>query len=817
MTLARVLSNARSVRQNIFSFLTSRNSIKYVPETKDFLEESTRLQIDGLNVLNLRDIVEILEKESRYRSLRGAKKKWSAIQNELSYLTSGSIMSGDMTWVIGPSDETMARMMRKLYCTIVGDKPWDDIYISPSDLRWMGVRPLQVYSKQDVPIIHSSSEAKFANSIRTAVLVAGSDELKEKVSVIGASYEDIFLQERLKFRAENFGVTESAFSLDRVFEASDVKEFKSMGQVKLRAVDRPMFCFSDVVIAIGGSPGEHFGSLLREKPVKQELIIIDDRRPEVKCRWIDKRVSADWSYDGDEPYSLIVDIRSDREVKYESGHVYRRRVRPIILSEIDIEINDFDIVKNCKFTIPDAIYNPEGVTWLHELATSLHVIELSSLEGMEYVRVIDDDWNRRINTDNFIMDRILLTCANDDLCQAISLKIHPGGSDLLVRGDISNVYYQPWASTYTHETRFIAVLTEQVRYSLLKMRTRMPLSEYVKRVRAWNSNFSLMQEQERRLASLGVRRKKITEFKGNVVSTFAISNVINDRELVFKALKVNGRSFHLVPRESEFSIDDRIVNSLLIETKKKKRRYFQLRQNKYIDHMYHPDERDGFFSYSSVDMILYARASGVKLPGCEPRGRSQYLWFVMGNMRLFSRYQDWLNSQTHLVRLSSAEYRRVLSVDRVQMHSMRIYVSRLLYDGYERGSKRYDGKIQFQKRQLSVAGHMTNMLLASEVATVCFKRYLDTIEMNVLGARGGRAQRTAYSTGLKSFLKRGMLAEQNLINPNKLWHTYDEWRIAVGTYIYMRSADSFRTNFRACAYVLRRLNEILERVPDFRG
>jgi hypothetical protein len=203
-------------------------------------------------------------------------------------------------------------------------------------------------------------------------------------------------------------------------------------------------------------------------------------------------------------------------------------------------------------------------------------------------------------------------------------------------------------------------------------------------------------------------------------------------------------------------------------------------------------------------------------------------WFIVlsENLFLFIRYQTWWNSQTQIAKLISVPIRRIFAADTDSLHKMRRLALVSLYTDFSIiVDERVNGVRYLNKKKgcflqkissgdylVAVSGHLVNLLLYSGVNLICFKRYLDTIEENVRLF----SEQSKIPSGLKILLGKEILAEDNeLGNIRRLWHSYIEFRSAVGCYILLCGALRLKVNIRAVHYCLKRLNMILKRYPRF--
>lgn len=194
-----------------------------------------------------------------------------------------------------------------------------------------------------------------------------------------------------------------------------------------------------------------------------------------------------------------------------------------------------------------------------------------------------------------------------------------------------------------------------------------------------------------------------------------------------------------------------------------------------------------------------------------------YLWFfVIGKDLLSVQVQTWFNSQTNYARYVSIPLRNMLRLEENTLHIVRARVFGMLFEDKDPiliDSLKINGSylLNGERKYVAVSGHLVNLLLYSTCGLVDFKRYLDTVESNV-----------KFSSGIKPsalesyYLRNDLLAEDNGdTKSTDLWHTYDDYFCAIGTYIYMCSHLKHKLNLRAIVYSLRRLKLIRSKYVMF--
>jgi hypothetical protein len=911
-------------RRACVHWLVDGASLKCIIDRGEVKTQSHYVQFDGLAVVYASPMISTLSEHHRFKNLRKGIKR-DAVIDEFLYLVNG-VLVNNVTWMVVPDEPRLLRGLRKLGGTVIDTKVNEnaDAMVSADDLRWFGVRPLYKFCAT-IPSLHINPNPNglFGKAVRSCGYRAVTQR-GDPITVVGATYEDIYTQRDLGKYHKNVGMPGLLpYSLSDDFKTMGlcskecVKEFQSMGQLKLSAVDHPIIALGHPVLAIGGSPGSHF---LKLKMKNQPIIVVDPREPARGLEWM--KVEVDASFDPSEimkgEYSVIMDIRRDRDavgrrnaiqleradiVEFcgeddpdektymplsrnqiyrecgddDFGVTYTNRQRPLIeviygggsisfvdanptLAISDVHIlgcsNDLSSKDNqvsskqmhsainkaltmpglpilCTSTslIPDSIVlidedlhklnlsgaDEEKSDWQDILRKRKELFEKSAKYKIPVFSNIsdavfrtkhhNDDWNRSIFYDNYVMESIFLKCARHINCKAVSLKFHPAGDDIRARGDASWYYYQPYSSSWTHETRMIVIFDKENKRAAVDDFWELSFDKYVYMVQNYNHDFD--DEQKHRLAELAIERKRFKgDEKTNVFSAFAVSNYSNDRNLVFESLKSPFRVMHIIPREMIVKLKDANVILNRLKGPKRNRTYYNLVQNDFRDHLYHPQEFGEFYVYKLSDLLMFGWHHSIPMAGTEARGVNQYLWFAVSNFNLFTDYQDYLNSQTMFARQSSAFYRILGGFDRLQMHEVRRFAVQMV--GGDISDSSIDGKIDGIK--VDVAGHIVNILLWSEIDTVCIHRYLITIESNVAVSNPRSNARKAF----KKIIKTIQMAEMNLAKPYKLWHTYDEYVLGIMSYLILQSPNKKGMNYRAVSQLLKGLKRISFMYPYFK-
>lgn len=311
------------------------------------------------------------------------------------------------------------------------------------------------------------------------------------------------------------------------------------------------------------------------------------------------------------------------------------------------------------------------------------------------------------------------------------------------------------------------------------------------------------------------------------IGMFSVSSAINGRRAFYKLLKYYKSGIATFPigniSHSLFHTKNDILyyrqytdliydGNDLVEMCRKRRdhvRWYTLRD--YITYCYYTE--DGI-RYNSNDESWPVNLNSKEF----------YLWGVLvwGDIPFIPvvTVQSWLNSQTHLVKLVSTRLRMEFSLDDHSLHYARqialeaFFMSpsgqrdpnlKLLDD--TRVSGIYSSKHRVQV--FAVAGHMVNMLMAASLGLVDMHRYMDTIEDNV------RRYAENDFEKINIMARKGLLAEDNNVTYNHLWHSFTDFYCAVFAYLILCKKFNIRVAAFAVLIALRRLKLIRMKYRQF--
>ena len=114
---------------------------------------------------------------------------------------------------------------------------------------------------------------------------------------------------------------------------------------------------------------------------------------------------------------------------------------------------------------------------------------------------------------------------------------------------------------------------------------------------------------------------------------------------------------------------------------------------------------------------------------------------------------------------------------------------------------------------IAISGHLINIFLSSHFIPFDFKRYMNVVHSNLQRVAGVRKINRDYDALRKS----GLIGDIDLRPAeNILWHTYEEYTLALKVYEVLAENVLRVQPSRAVAYVRSKLDGFASRYPQFR-
>jgi hypothetical protein len=184
--------------------------------------------------------------------------------------------------------------------------------------------------------------------------------------------------------------------------------------------------------------------------------------------------------------------------------------------------------------------------------------------------------------------------------------------------------------------------------------------------------------------------------------------------------------------------------------------------------------------YGDIDQVWRAASSW------DHSNPLSWLWYIETNLLPRSDSESMIQNQTWNVKYWTGILREVLHHTKSSLHSIRAEaVSRqggvALYD-----AKRVNGV--YKGLPVTVAGHLVNLLLSSHYIVIDFGRWLDSIRGNV-----------AKLPSVTLFEDADRL---------ELWHSMDEWLLAIDAYRIMAREMGLNVNEQKLSYIAREIKGI---------
>jgi hypothetical protein len=188
------------------------------------------------------------------------------------------------------------------------------------------------------------------------------------------------------------------------------------------------------------------------------------------------------------------------------------------------------------------------------------------------------------------------------------------------------------------------------------------------------------------------------------------------------------------------------------------------------------------------------------------------LWAYYTTDKL-TTFPDQLNTQTWVVKVPTVTIRRVLQQSSIDQHLLR----RRAIEGLSAGARalystsgHWVGYLPEYDIEVDISGHAISMLLAATYGFADIHRYWNTV-----GAMVGEAFNSKKSPEYKALLAAGNVTEDATRAPFTLWHTYWDYRGAVGAYVIYCQAHGLKLNVMVMRSSLKKLNALRRQYPKF--
>jgi len=219
------------------------------------------------------------------------------------------------------------------------------------------------------------------------------------------------------------------------------------------------------------------------------------------------------------------------------------------------------------------------------------------------------------------------------------------------------------------------------------------------------------------------------------------------------------------------------------------------------------------------DMPKYVRG---RLRPSHCCGGSPYLreWFMVttesGKDQKVNSFQTWLSSQTWCVKFITSKLRYFWGLTDSALHE---YRRRIVVEagGTAIDSHQVNGFINVDGRKIMIciSGHLVNLVLASGMFPIDFKRWFETVRMNVLSASSARKPR--FIAEWKKLHRLGLLAEDGeLDNEPTLHHGYYDFVLAFAAIKSMAREFGLYFNQEVVNYLQRVTGDLVIEFPSWR-
>jgi hypothetical protein len=621
-----------------------------------------------------------------------------------------------------------------------------------------------IYSRDVVDIVENVSVStmyrNFGNYLRYRLLKHAFDTGRE-IYMLGSEVESvdmIYRQFRLKGRNSivgHFGINERPkrlVDMETEYDDEIIPENEADGQKKLFAVDFPFFGISHIVVAIGGSPGDHFGD-------DPNIISVDPRPMSngfkgiyIPSEFNNAAFSQISSLVGDRTYSVLMDIRPDRDGM--SDHDWEMTIHQNNLSMFSWYRNHFLPDNRCVGV--SIKFRPPRFSVLGMYSTY------------------------RIPKCDIILQPYVWSLSNETRL-FMDLRFERSHDTISIDND---GYY-----------------LRLKRWNILRFNDPSLNDQQSKNI----STYFVQQGDYLKL--------DLSFFSDSImIALFTMSNQSNNKNDVFDFIsRCNKKSIELhsvFPNDfSQFDIEYATVN--VSEGTLKQDNFVD---NTYDAFDFH--DLGYVFPCSEVEILKMCFENIFPFEGNNPLMKIWF--YFTNVCPIDCNFQTVENSQTHFAKPITAIFRIVFEHDDSTLISFRTSVlekDELYVRSID--DRRVNGVIvnsHGKEMVVSVAGHMIGLLMAYHYGyLIDWRRYIRTIEYNVkfYAGKETRSERLL----MKRYRKEGRLMED--LGTNVLWHSYHDWRLALDAFIAIAKELFITINDDLLFWIRNKLDDVLKRYPSF--
>jgi hypothetical protein len=163
-----------------------------------------------------------------------------------------------------------------------------------------------------------------------------------------------------------------------------------------------------------------------------------------------------------------------------------------------------------------------------------------------------------------------------------------------------------------------------------------------------------------------------------------------------------------------------------------------------------------------------------------------WLWYFETNMLRYDESESMLSNQTWHVKFWTGVLREVLHHNKSSLHRIRAEAVKRAGGIPITDGTRVNGV--YNAKPVTVAGHLVNLLLASHYVCIDFARWMKTISGNI----HGRAPKTVFED----------------VEVHELWHSRDEWILAIDAYVLMAQGLSLDVRWDLVSWLKLELTEL---------